>query len=112
MNIITIVLVAWALYSAYLIWKLYDRVDEHDEQIISLAESIVKIGNTKGDDIDKLRDRVGELADKFDACDELIKATEEYTKEAANREKAWAEGIGNVFNYDAMSAIRDTGANK
>lgn len=105
MEILTIVLIAWAIYSAYLIWKLYDRLNEQQGEIKSVAENVVKNEKSADEKAAAAQSQIYELTEKFELCSELIEATKEYTQEAANRERQMSEGISSILNYDAFSAL-------
>lgn len=105
MDVLTIILLAWAMCATYIIVKLLKRLDAVESDNFSTKQAMRKYGK----DISDIGGKLNTLCEKFEACSELIAATEEYTKEAANREKLMQDGINAIMGYDAMAAITNTG---
>ena len=68
---------------------------KHDREIDKLKKEICR--NRKD---------IADMHEKYNEASELIKATEEYTREAAQREKLMQDGISAILNYDALSGLR------
>lgn len=105
MDALTIILLAWAMYATYIIVKLWKRLDAVETENFLIKRAMQE----RDKDISDIGVKLNALCERFEVCSELIAATEEYTKEAANRERLMQDGITAIMGYDAMAAIKNTG---
>lgn len=112
MELIICICMMAVIIAVYASLKALGAAEDCEEENINLAL------NAKGlrDDFDIMSDEISRLTVEFDKLNdaygkaiELIEATEDYTKEATNREKLMQDGINAIMGYDAMAAITNTG---
>ena len=93
-----------AAANGYLILKLWGyrkAVEEHERNLVCLADAIVKTNNN-----------VRDLTTKFSKVEDLIDAAKDRETKAAQSEKLFQDGFSSIMNYDfsvAMGKKNDDG---
>jgi len=102
--IMCVVCLLAAAANGYLIWKLWGyrkAVEEHERNLVCLADALVKTNKN-----------VADLTLKFSKVDGLIDAAKDRETKAAQSEKLFQDGFSSIMNYDfsvAMGKKNDDG---
>ena len=102
--IICVVCLLATAASGYLVWKLWGyrkAVEEHERNLVCLADALVKTNKN-----------VADLTLKFSKVDGLIDAAKDRETKAAQSEKLFQDGFSSIMNYDfsvAMGKKNDDG---
>ena len=102
--IICVVCLLATAANGYLILKLWvyrKAVEEHERNLVCLADALVKTNKNEAD-----------LTLKFSKVDDLIDAAKDRETKAAQSEKLFQDGFSSIMNYDfsvAMGKKNDDG---
>lgn len=102
--IICVVCLLATAANGYLVWRLWvyrKAVEEHERNLVCLADAIVKTNKN-----------VADLTLKFSKVDGLIDAAKDRETKAAQSEKLFQDGFSSIMNYDfsvAMGKKNDDG---
>ena len=102
--IICVVCLLATAANGYLVWKLWGyrkAVEEHERNLVCLADALVKTNKN-----------VADLTLKFSKVDDLIDAAKDRETKAAQSEKQFQDGFSSIMNYDfsvAMGKKNDDG---
>ena len=102
--IICVVCLLATAANGYLVWRLWvyrKAVEEHERNLVCLADAIVKTNNN-----------VRDLTTKFSKVEDLIDAAKDRETKAAQSEKLFQDGFSSIMNYDfsvAMGKKNDDG---
>ena len=81
--------------------RLGNVIDEHERNLVCLADAQVKANNTL---IDTNR-RVSELENQFESVAELIELAKDHESAAAKSEKLFHDGLESIMNYSYETAV-------
>jgi len=102
--IICVVCLLATAANGYLVWRLWvyrKAVEEHERNLVCLADALVKTNKN-----------VADLTLKFSKVDGLIDAAKDRETKAAQSEKLFQDGFSSIMNYDfsvAMGKKNDDG---
>ena len=102
--IICVVCLLATAANGYLVWRLWvyrKAVEEHERNLVCLADALVKTNKN-----------VADLTLKFSKVDDLIDAAKDRETKAAQSEKQFQDGFSSIMNYDfsvAMGKKNDDG---
>ena len=117
MEIALIIAVIAELFCAIALFVLYTRLKSTVIDVMAHAASATDAqGKKLGADIDDVRnyitevehelgDKLGELQEKYDAADEMIRQVTRSAEEAAATEKRMQDGIDAILNYNSQKEI-------
>ena len=81
--------------------RLSNVIDEHDRNLVCLADAQVKANNNL---LDTNR-RVSELENQFESVAELIALAKDHESAAAKSEKLFHDGLESIMNYSYETAV-------
>ena len=81
--------------------RLSNVIDEHERNLVCLADAQVKTNNNL---LDTNR-RVSDLENQFESVAELIELAKDHESAAAKSEKLFHDGLESIMNYSYETAV-------